>query len=76
MPSNTTSKVRRFEFNAGSSNKYWEVSTQGSELTVRFGRIGSAGQSQTKSFPDATAAAKQVEKLIREKTGKGYSEVM
>ena len=66
---------RRFEFTEGTASKFWEVSVQGTQVTVRFGRIGTQGQTQTKSFPDEAAAAKHVDKLVREKTGKGYHEV-
>jgi predicted DNA-binding WGR domain protein len=66
--------VRRFEFSGGNSNKFWEVSMRGTDVLVRFGRIGTAGQAQVKSFPDEQAAAKHVDKLIREKTSKGYRE--
>lgn len=69
------SGTKRFEFVEGRSSKFWEVSQQGKEVTVRFGRIGSEGQSNVKSFADETAAAAHVEKLIREKTAKGYHEV-
>ena len=41
----------------------------------RFGRSGSVGQAQVKSFPDGQAAAQHVDKLIREKTSKGYREI-
>ena len=47
----------------------------GAEVTVRYGRIGTQGQTNTKSFPDEAAAARHAEKLIQEKTGKGYREV-
>jgi DNA ligase-1 len=67
--------VRRFEFSEGTSNKFWEISTQGLEVTVRFGRIGAQGQTKVKAFPDEAAAARHVEKLVAEKTGKGYLEV-
>jgi DNA ligase-1 len=67
--------VRRFEFGAGSSNKFWEVSAHGTEVTVRFGRIGTQGQTQVKSFADEATAAAHVAKLIDQKTGKGYTEV-
>jgi DNA ligase-1 len=69
------SSTRRFEFVEGKSSKFWEVSRQGKEVTVRYGRIGSEGQSSVKSFPDEAAAAAHVEKLVHEKTGKGYQEV-
>jgi DNA ligase-1 len=65
----------RFEFSEGTSNKFWEISVQGTEVTVRFGRIGSQGQTNTKSFVDEGAATKHAEKLIGEKIGKGYHEV-
>jgi DNA ligase-1 len=67
--------TRRFEFAEGRSNKFWEVSLQDKEVTVRYGRIGSQGQSSVKSFADEAAAAEHVEKLIREKTDKGYQEI-
>jgi DNA ligase-1 len=67
--------TRRFEFTEGSSSKFWEITVNGKEMTVRFGRIGSAGQSSVKSFGDAAAASKQAEKLISAKVGKGYREV-
>jgi predicted DNA-binding WGR domain protein len=67
--------VRRFEFRGGNSNKFWEVSVRGIDVLVRFGRIGSSGQAQVKSFADEQGAAKHVDKLIREKKAKGYREV-
>jgi len=41
-------------------------------VTVRFGRNGTNGQTQTKAFPDETAAQKHADKLVKEKTAKGY----
>jgi DNA ligase-1 len=69
------SSTRRFEFAEGNSNKFWEISVQGSAVTVRYGRIGSEGQTNTKSFPGEAAAAAHAEKLVQDKTGKGYQEV-
>jgi predicted DNA-binding WGR domain protein len=68
--------TRYFEFIGGSSRKFWEVTVAGTEVTVRFGRIGTAGQSQTKTFPDAAAAERHAEKLIGSKTKKGYVEAV
>jgi DNA ligase-1 len=67
-------KPRYFEFVGGTSQKFWEISVDGCEATVRYGRIGSAGQSKTKSFPDPAAAARHAENLIAEKTRDGYLE--
>lgn len=72
--STSTTNIRRFQFSKGSSNKFWEISVRGTEVTVRFGRIGSQGQTNVKSFADDAAAAKHATKLISEKTGKGYVE--
>lgn len=66
---------RRFEFSEGKSNKFWQIQVAGSDVTVRFGKIGSQGQVNTKSFSDPAAAHKHAEKLIAEKTAKGYREV-
>ena len=65
---------RYFEFVEGTSSKFWEVSQSGADMTTRWGRIGTAGQSKTKTFADQAAAARQVAKLIEEKTGEGYVE--
>jgi predicted DNA-binding WGR domain protein len=67
---------RYFEFVGGSSAKFWEVNVNGNDVTVRFGRIGSQGQAQTKTLPDADAATRHAEKLIASKVGKGYAETV
>jgi DNA ligase-1 len=71
----TTASKRRFEFVEGSSDKFWEIAVSDKEVTVRYGRNGTNGQSSAKSFADAAAAAKHADKLIAEKTAKGYVEV-
>ena len=71
---NATGSVRHFEFIGGPSRKFWEISVSGNVFTVRFGRIGTAGQSQTKAFADETSAKREAEKLIAEKAKKGYTE--
>jgi predicted DNA-binding WGR domain protein len=66
--------ARRFEFVGGSSRKFWEISVSGNSFTVRFGRIGTTGQSQTKSFANDTKARREADELIAEKVKKGYIE--
>jgi predicted DNA-binding WGR domain protein len=63
---------RRLHYQDDSSDKFWEAATDGNKLVVRWGRTGSKGQIQLKSFPDGEAAVKEMEKLIKEKQGKGY----
>jgi uncharacterized protein (TIGR02996 family) len=66
---------RRFEFVEGGSSKFWEVKVEDSEQTVRFGKIGTAGQEKVKEFDGPGEAKADTKKLIGEKTGKGYVEV-
>ena len=68
-------RVRRFEFVGGESAKFWEISQRDAEVTVRFGRLGTNGQTQTKNLGSETAAAVRVTKLIQEKLAKGYVEM-
>ncbi len=68
------SAVRHFEFVEGKSSKFWEISVDGCEVTVRYGRIGAAGTTKVKTFADTEAAQRDADKLIAEKTGKGYAE--
>jgi DNA ligase-1 len=68
------SKPRYFECVEGSSSKFWEVSHSGNALTTRWGRIGSTGQSKTKTFAEEQAAADAVGALIEQKTDEGYVE--
>ena len=70
------STARRFEFVGGTSRKFWEIQVRGPEAVVRFGRIGTDGQTQTKHFADVAAAAQFAEKCIREKRAKGYHEAL
>jgi predicted DNA-binding WGR domain protein len=65
---------RRFEFVQGTSSKYYEVEVTGNSVGVTFGRIGTAGQTQTKQFRSATEAQKHAEKQIAQKLKKGYVE--
>jgi len=67
--------MQRFELVEGSSSKFWEISREGAVYTVRFGRIGTNGQTQSKTAASEAKAQSEVDKLIREKTGKGYREV-
>lgn len=58
----------------GTSDKFWEIQTAGATHTVTYGRNGTAGQSKSKTFDSEEACLKDADKLISEKTKKGYSE--
>lgn len=66
---------RRFEFVEGTSDKFWEIEQKANEITVRFGRNGTNGQSEQKTFADEAAATKHAEARIAGKVKKGYIEV-
>ncbi len=67
--------MRRFEYTDDKSAKFWEIEQSDTDLNIRWGRIGAAGQSQTKNFADATKAGAGMLKLVNEKTTKGYVEL-
>jgi predicted DNA-binding WGR domain protein len=66
--------MRRFEFVEGGSGKFWEIERDGSEVTVRWGRVGTSGQTKVKTFDNPASAAAHETKLMAEKTKKGYAE--
>ncbi len=68
-------KQRRFEYRDATSEKFWCIELNGSNHTVVYGRIGSKGQTKTKEFPSPEKAKTACQKLIDQKTGKGYKEV-
>ncbi len=62
----------RYEMVEGSSSKFWEITLDGASFTTTYGRIGTDGQSTTKEWKNEAEAKKQYDKLIAEKTKKGY----
>jgi uncharacterized protein (TIGR02996 family) len=66
--------MRTFEFSDAKSRKFWNIDVKDNTFTVTFGKIGTSGQSQTKTFKDAATAQAGADKLIKEKTKKGYTE--
>ncbi|EHR8838467.1 WGR domain-containing protein, partial [Escherichia coli] len=66
--------MKSFIYQDDKSHKFWAVEQQGNELHISWGKVGTNGQSQVKSFADAATAEKAELKLIAEKTKKGYVE--
>ena len=55
----------KFQFVEGTSSKFWAVAVSDATLTVQFGKIGTAGQTQTKAFasPDkAQGRGRQIDR--------------
>jgi len=53
-------------------SKFWEVTVDDTTVTTRWGKIGANGQTKVEDFDDSTKAQKAADKLIKQKTGKGY----
>ena len=66
--------MRSFQFSDAKSHKFWNIEVKGNSFTVTYGKVGTAGQSQTKSFTKDGAAQAEADKLIKEKLKKGYTE--
>jgi predicted DNA-binding WGR domain protein len=79
-------EMRKFECTEGKSNKYWdiakpyEIGKGGSAVSsewivrVRYGRIGTSGQTHSKVFPMSFQAHDYYDRKIIEKVAKGYVE--
>ena len=66
--------MRTFQLSDATSHKFWNIEVKDKTFTVTFGKIGTNGQSQIKTFKDAATAQSEADKLIKEKTKKGYVE--
>ncbi|HJZ55083.1 MAG TPA: WGR domain-containing protein, partial [Gemmataceae bacterium] len=66
--------MRTFQYSDAKSHKFWNIEVSGKSFTVTYGKIGAAGQTQTKTFASPEKAQAEADKLIKEKTKKGYLE--
>lgn len=67
---------KKFIYKDEKSHKFWDIAINLTSLTVKFGKYGTTGQIQTKLFPSVEECIKAAEKLIAEKTKKGYTLVV
>jgi len=58
----------------GSSDKFWQIEALNNTYIVTYGRNGTSGTSQSKTFDDEQQCLLAAEKLLNEKIKKGYSE--
>jgi predicted DNA-binding WGR domain protein len=72
LPGFENVQFERLVFTDTTSNKFWEAGVHENKLIVRYGRVGTKGQVQVKTFDNSEKAMKEKDKMIREKTGKGY----
>ncbi|HEX6343053.1 DUF4132 domain-containing protein [Umezawaea sp.] len=67
--------MRRLEYVGGSSEKFWEASCEDTAVTVRWGRLGTTGQTKRKEFADVAAAEAFLSAQAAGKLRKGYREI-
>lgn len=65
-------EITYLELSEGSAHKFYEVTVDGAELTIRYGRIGDNGQSSTSKLASAEKARAEADKKLAEKRKKGY----
>ena len=63
------------ELSDGQSYKFYEVTVNGTAVTIRYGRIGTAGQSSNSTYTTPEKAQAEAIKKINEKLRKGYVQV-
>lgn len=64
------------ERSEGQEHKFYEVTVDGADLTIRYGRIGTDGQTQRKTLPDSAQAQAEADKKLAEKRKKGYADAV
>ena len=73
VPTAKGSNTAYLEYRDEQSEKFWQINIEGCSHTVTFGRIGTKGQSKTKTFASTEECEKDAAKLIRSKKAKGYA---
>ena len=48
--------MKRYEYTAGSSNKFWEITVKGASVVTCYGRIGTDGRETRKELATPAAA--------------------
>jgi len=67
--------IRRFENLDAKSNRFWEITIKGKTVTVRYGRIGTDGQTRAETHATPTEAKRAAEMQVAEQVKQGYREV-
>ena len=65
---------RYFEYKDAKSKKFWEVSVSGKKVNIRYGKIGTDGQTSLKELSTPAEAKGHAEKQATGKVKKGYKE--
>lgn len=62
----------RLENTTGGASKFWEAQVQGNQATIRFGKLGTNGQTQVKTYGSEAETQAAVEKVAKKKLADGY----
>ena len=65
---------RYFEFKDAKSHKFWEVSVSAKKVNIRYGKVGTDGQTSVKELGTPSEAKDHAEKQAAGKVKKGYKE--
>jgi uncharacterized protein (TIGR02996 family) len=65
---------RVFRFDDGKAEKFWAISLERNRLTLEFGKVGDAGETDAQVFPDAAAAQNDYVSLVASIIREGYTE--
>jgi len=66
--------ARRFTYGSGETGRFWEAAQRGNVVTMRFGALGSEGQTKTRAFPSEAVAREALEEMIADKLDDGFVE--
>ena len=61
-----------FIYTDDKSQKFWIINSDGSDIMVNFGKLGATGRYQITEYDDEVECQKAADKLITQKTKKGY----
>ena len=70
----SVSMKKHLKYIDGTSDKFWQIEVTDNQFKVTYGKNGTSGVSQIKSFDTNEDCIKAAEKLLTEKIKKGYSE--
>ncbi|MBJ7428607.1 MAG: WGR domain-containing protein, partial [Bacteroidia bacterium] len=62
----------RYISTANGSNKFWKICTDGANIIVQYGKVGTKGQRMIKAFGSEDEAKYEMNKLIAQKVAKDY----
>ncbi len=64
--------MRRLEFPAKNPDRFWEVEQSGATYTMRWGKLGTTGATQSKTLDTPQKTAREVDRLVEERIAKGF----